>query len=84
MMRDGSILKQEKRTLDCARYNENTVGICTSINKGTISNEKRDYSVISLISMMHENGILKNELVKESFEEAEKITKLYEEAKSWN
>ena len=60
------------------RYNENTIGICASSKPSKTSVEKRDYSALTLISIMHKKGILKNELVKESFDEAKKIINTYE------
>ena len=60
------------------RFNENTTGVCANIKQGDHSQEKRDYSSIVLISIMHEKNILKNELLKESFEEATKIINSYE------
>lgn len=65
-------------SFDDVRYNENTSGICANIKSGNNNIEKRDYSAIMLISLMNKKGILKNELVKESFDEVIKIINSYE------
>ena len=60
------------------RYNENTIGICASTKSGKVSVDKKDYSALILMSIMHKKNILKNELMKESFDEVNKIIKSYE------
>ena len=67
-----------EESINDIRYNENTVGICASVRAGKTSVDKKDYSALVLMSIMHKKNILKNELMKESFDEANKIIKSYE------
>ena len=68
----------EGQTYKNVRYNKNTIGIIDSIKPGEYNSEKIDYSTMTLVSIMYELGILKHELIKESFDEASAYIKEYE------
>ena len=61
-----------------ARYNDNTIGISATISSSGENATKRDYSALSLMELVCEKGILKHEIIKESFEQAKKIVDSYE------
>ena len=60
------------------RYNDNTIGISANVKGSTENTIKKDYSAVSLMVVVCEKGILKHEIIKESFETAKQIVESYE------
>ena len=66
----------ERNTCNMVRYNPNTKGTSLLILDGVEKEEKKDYSNIVLLSLMHERGFLKRTF-EETVNAAESYTEEY-------
>jgi len=66
-----------KKISELTRHNPNTKGTHLLISEGKITEEKKDYSNIVLVSLMYERGFLKN-TIKETVDCANEYVDSYE------
>jgi len=74
----GKPIDENNESLKKTRYNDNTIGFASIEKNGKSNIEKYNYSSLVLMSIMNELGNLKNELIKDSFDEAKSFVEEYE------